>query len=188
MKKRMWLVVLAVVVLAAGIGGTTVLAQDEPTVPPGNWWGAAPAHCWNVMNGGFDFGGRGYYGIGDRVTLTRVAGVLGLTYDELNTRLAQGETIAQVAESKGVALSLVVDTIVAPQSETLQVRVKYGYLTNDQAQSILEQVRYRVEQAITLARTGASAPTTGPASGYNQPYAPRYGGMMGGGRGGMWNW
>jgi hypothetical protein len=133
-------------------------------------------------------------GLADPVTLERVAGTLGLTYEQLTDRLAQGETIAQVAQDQGVDSSLVIATILAPQSEILQVCVKYGYLSEAQAQSILEQARYWVEQAIVVPLYGFNSST-----GYTPGYAPDYGegvwrgpgGMMGGGmmhRGMMGGW
>jgi len=192
MGKKVWLVALMLVgLLVVALGTTSVLAQGEQqTVPSGNSWAGAPAHCSAMMNSG----------ITDQVTLKRVAGILGLTYDELIARLNRGETIAQVAEAQKVALTLVVDTIVAPETEMIQVQVKYGYLTQAQAQSTLEQIRYWAEQAVT-SQASAYSQTTGPATGYNQPYGSGYGGMMGGwqgqggmmggGRGGMmgrWGW
>lgn len=62
----------------------------------------------------------------DKVTLERVAGTLGLSYEQLTARLGKGDTLAQIAQAQGVETSLVVDIILAPQSGILQMRVKYG--------------------------------------------------------------
>ena len=179
MGKKVWLVALMLVgLLVVALGTTSVLAQGEQqTVPSGNSWAGVPAHCSAMMNSG----------ITDQVTLKRVAGILGLTYDELIARLNRGETIAQVAEAQKVALTLVVDAIVAPESEMIQVQVKYGYLTQAQAQSALEQIRYWAEQTVRASQSSTYSQTTRPATGYNQPYGSGYGGMMGGwqGQGGM---
>ena len=187
MRKRTWLVIiLLTVVLAVTIGANTAFAQETQTPPNGG--------AWNT--GGYCQGAGGVVGLSDPVTLERVAGVLGLTSEQLTARLAQGETIAQVAQAQGVASSLVVTTILAPQSEMLQARVKYGYLTEAQVQAIQEQARLRIEQTITVPLNGSSA--TSPTGGYAQRCGPGYGGgawggpgggMMGGGRlGRMGNW
>ncbi len=186
MRKRTWLAVfiLVVVVVGSTLGATSVFAHEPTPDDAGDWRGDMAAHC-PGMSGGW---GMGYHGVADPVTLERVAGTLGLTYDELAARLTQGETVAQVAEAQGVNPSLVVATILAPESEILEVRVKYGYLTEAQAEAILEQARYWVEQAIAAPQYGYDSSTTSPTTGgYNQQHAPNYGwrgrggGMMGGG-------
>ncbi len=127
-----------------------------------------------------------YRGVGDAVTLGRVASVLGLTYDGLMARLNQGESVAQVAQAQNVPTSLVVETILAPQSEILGVYTKYGYLSQQQADAIREQARLQIEQSITVPwyNTSIGVPTATPDITYDQGYAPNYGGTpwIGGGR------
>jgi len=177
MRKRTWLVALvsvAILVVALGAGSAFAHGPAESDAD----WQEMEGHC-PGMGGGW---GMGYHhmGLADPVTLERVAGTLGLTYEELANELAQGKTIAQVAEEQGIDSSLVIATILAPQSEILEIRVKYGYLSEAQAQAILEQARYWVERAIL---TPLYAPNS------SSSYAPRYapgvwgglGGMMGGG-------
>lgn len=180
MRKKIWLVaILVAVVLVGVIGANSAFAQETPTPPDGR--------AWNT--GGYCGGGGGMMG-SDPVTMKRVAGVLGLTYEQLSARLTKGETIAQVAQAQGVASSLVVNTILAPQSEMLQVRVKNGYLTEAQAQAIQEQARLRIEQAITVPLNGSATSPGGYAPGCGGgTWGGLGGGMMGGGRGRMMgNW
>jgi hypothetical protein len=152
------------------------------------------------MIGGWGMGSY-HMGLTHPVTLERVAGTLGLTYEELTARLAQGETIAQMAQTQGVNSSLVVTTILAPQSEVLHVRVKYGYLSETWAQAVLEQERLWIEQAITVPSYSSVGPSggvtsgygpgdgpgawVGPSTGYSPDYAAGYGRGSWGGPGGM---
>jgi len=62
-----------------------------------------------------------------------VAEVLGLTTDELRTRLQGGESLADVAEAEGVDVQAVVDAIVATHQERLDQAVADGRLTQEQA-------------------------------------------------------
>lgn len=185
MLKRTWLTVLVLVaVLALAFGVTSVFAHGA-TESNGDWW-ATESYC-PGMAGGWGTGGFHYIGLTDPVTLERVAGTLGLTYEQLTTRLTQGETIAQVAQAQGADSSLVVTTILAPQTEILQVRVKYGYLSQEQAQAILEQARLWVEQAIATPWYGYYAPSDGPTTGYEPGAWGGPGGMMGPGMMGGWS-
>ena len=74
-----------------------------------------------------------------------MATTLGITYDQLVQRLHNGETIAAIATAQKVALSKVVDTIVAAQTDMVNVLVKYGYVTQDQANTIIANLRTHIE-------------------------------------------
>jgi hypothetical protein len=132
--------------------------------------------------------------LGDQVTLQRVAATLGITYDQLVQRLQNGETIAAIATAQKVALSKVVDTIVAAQTDMVNVLVKYGYITQDQANTIIANLRTRVEAALSATApadsdgygygcfgNGPNGTTTTPVTGYGY-------GMMGGRGRGMMGW
>ena len=191
MKKR-WFMVLAVVGLLALLAvPAAVLAQsDEETV------GYYPA----------------YRGLWDLSTQNRVAELLGISRTELLTALEGGATLSQVAEANGVPTANLVATIVAPHKEMLDIQVKYGRLTAEQAQQALEAHTARVQALVqtTFAATSTWGPGTGfycpmmgggyqgdptATPGFNAPGGGwgRGGGMMGGGmmgrgmRGG-WNW
>ena len=128
---------------------------------------------------------NGGLALGDEVTLQRVADTLGITYAQLVERLQNGETVAAIATAQEVDLSKVVDTMVAAQTDMVNVLVKYGYVTQDEANAIIAALRTRVESAIS-----ASAPAVGDSDegygcggpfGYEKGAANTYGyGMMGG--------
>ena len=196
MKKR-WLMVLAVVGLLALLAvPAAVLAQsDEATV------GYYPA----------------YRGLWDTSAQTRVAELLGISRTELLAALEGGATLSQVAEANGVPTARLVEAIVAPHKEMLDIQVKYGRLTAEQAQQVLEAHTARVQALVqtSFAATSTWGPGTGPycpmmgggyqadptvTPGYNAPATSRFNtpargrggrmgrGMMGGGMMGGWDW
>jgi len=83
--------------------------------------------------------GRGY-GLGflDRVTLQRAATLLGTTPADLAAQLQQGKSLAQLAQAKGVTEQALTDNILQPIKDQLALQVKYGYLTQEQADARLQ--------------------------------------------------
>ena len=77
----------------------------------------------------------------DQPTLTRVAQTLGLTQDELLFRLQGGETISEIASDQNIPEDQIVETIIVPYRDELQLQVKYGYISQEQADALLEQAR-----------------------------------------------
>jgi hypothetical protein len=122
----------------------------------------------------------------------QVASLLGLTQSDLQNQLASGKTLAELAAAKNVSQDLLTQAMLGPYTDHLAVMVKYGYLTQAQADSYAQQAKIRLQTVIT-SRIGTSGgfggmmrgwfdgdqSQTAPPSGY---YGP---GMMGGGFGGM---
>ncbi|MDO8473055.1 MAG: hypothetical protein Q7T05_04475 [Dehalococcoidia bacterium] len=126
-----------------------------------------------------------------QVTAGRIATVLGITTDELKADLQAGQTLADIATAKSVSQDKLVQTIMAPISDEMDVMVKYGYMTKDQETTRLQQIQKRVETLITKkipARPAAGTKAT-PAPDAGANAAPRRPGIMGrfGGRM-MGNW
>lgn len=127
--KTIFASLLVAVVLAASLGTSLVGAQGN--TPPGNQSG---------FGEGFGRGrgpqnGAGFYGDGllhDEM-ITIVAGKLGLTVDALNTRLAAGETIADIASEKGMTVNEFRQMMVDARSEAVDLAVKNGAITQAQA-------------------------------------------------------
>lgn len=87
---------------------------------------------WEGKRGGHrDFGGFG----GGRGILhaDEVAGLFGLTADELETQLKAGQSLAAIAADKGVALQTVTDKVKALLTAELAQQVTDGKLTQAQA-------------------------------------------------------
>jgi hypothetical protein len=136
--KRKWavcLVVLAVVLVGIGIAVPVLAQTGNPPV--------------NVPGGVYL----------DQPTLERLATALGLTPAELTGQLQAGGTLATIAGEKEIATATLVEAIVAPHVDQLALQVKYGYLTEEQAQAVLQTAR---EQASLLLEQSLSA-----RAGYN---------------------
>ena len=108
-----------------------------------------------------------YGGLGNQVTLQRVADLLKVSTTDLQNELNSGKTLAQVAQAKGVSEDSVVATILAPRKEMMNVAVRFGYMTEDQAGQAYQFMAERTEAAINTTWSAATG------------YGP--GGMMGGG-------
>jgi hypothetical protein len=150
-KRFVALAVLAAFLLSAfALTGTA--AAQTPT-PQGNW-------------------GTGYRGMGPGggMMLGPVAALLEMTPQQLAAELAAGKSVFEVAAAKGVSEQAVLDAAIAPYADTLARRVKYGYLSQEQADQLVAQQRERLQAAFS---------TAGGAYGYGG-YGGWGCGMMGG--------
>lgn len=183
MKRGNWVAALITTgILAVALSAGAAFAHEETTTSESQW--GTESYCpgyeeMEEMMSGWGTGGY-HMGLNDPVTLERVADVLNLTYDELTTRLGQGETIAQIAQTEGVDTSLVVTTVLAPHSEVIQIFADYGYLDEAQAQDTLERAIERIEEAITHPLSSFSADDHDTNHDHDD-HGMMGGGMMGGG-------
>lgn len=203
MKKIIAIVLATVAITATALIAVPALAKDSP--PPTQSAVQTAAVATPVattatnslyMGYGAAFCGGGLV-MNDTVTLQRVAATLGITYDQLVKDLQNGQTITAIAATQKVDLSKVIDTVVAAQADMVNVLVKYGYITQDQANTIIANLRTRVENVLSAtvpadttgygygcfgaANNGIVTPVA-PSSGYGYGY-----GMMGGAGRGMMN-
>lgn len=95
---------------------------------------------------------------------------LGLTSDELYAEVNSGKTITQIAEEKDVSRANLVAALETAHQTSLAKAVSDGYLTQEQADSILNQMAGRYEWMLDNMGSG-----NGMMGGYGG-----YGGMMGG--------
>lgn len=134
-------------------------------------------------------GGRG--GMMGYVT-PQVLSMLGLTQSDLQNQLASGKTLGDLAAAKSVSQDVLIQTMLGPYTDHLTIMVKYGYLTQAQADSYTQQARTRLQTVIT-SKIGTSGGFGGMMRGWlnggqtqTTPPSGNYGpGMMGGGFGGM---
>ena len=114
-------------------------------------------------------GGKGGAG------LEVAAQALGMTADELQTALKGGQTLAQIAESKGVNVQVVVDALVASATNHINEEVASGELTQAEADEKLANVTDRVTERVNNPRPeggprGGQGAKRGPAG--QKPAAP----------------
>lgn len=114
---------------------------------------------------GFGHGpGHGHFG--HFRDLDAAASYLELTEEELRTALAEGQTLAEVAEERDKDVDGLIDALVASATEELDQAVDDGRLTEEQKQSILSTL----EERITAKVNGELRP--GPHGGFGPPLEP----------------
>lgn len=79
----------------------------------------------------------------DNPTLVRLAQVLGLTPEELTKQLQTGKTLAAIAETQKVPVEKLVQAIISPHADQVALRVRYGYLTQEEADQLLKAAQER---------------------------------------------
>ncbi|MCL5961728.1 MAG: hypothetical protein M1358_20845 [Chloroflexi bacterium] len=148
--------------------GQTPQGQNPSQDPYGNMW----QYCTGgPTNGGAGMSMGGY-------DLLKIADLLKTTPQDITTQRQAGKSLVQIATAKGVSEDELINAIVDPVKERLNLQVKYNYLTQQQADAYLSQFRDRVKTAIN--------DTTPLLNGENGWSGMMGGGMMGNGAfGGM---
>lgn len=129
------------------------------------------------------------FGIMGGVTLQQVADLLGTTPTEVAAQLREGKTLAQIAQAKGVTEQALTDAILKPFKDRLALQVKYGYLTQEQADAWLQQQQTWIKEHISTAPGAGNGwcPMLGGGwGGFGGMMGPR--GMMSFGGRGMMGW
>ncbi len=72
--------------------------------------------------------------------MTAVAAKLGMTYDQLIAALQNGQTIAQLAEAKGVSLEVLQQTANTARTTAINALVEQGVLTREQADWMIDHM------------------------------------------------
>jgi hypothetical protein len=186
MFKKALIGVSLALVLALSITGM-VLAQDPPET--GDEICPFGGEC-----GGFG-GGYGMRGFGYRGTMPGLlAEALGLTPQEVSDALAEGQTVAEIADAQGVSLKAVVAALIAPRAELLTQAVSEGRITQEQADWMLEEMTEHMTEQLENGAWGAYGGGCGMGGGmygYRGGGYGMQGGVQGyrggrGMRGGMW--
>jgi hypothetical protein len=100
--------------------------------------------------------------------LSTAATALGMTEDELRTALeADGTTLADVAEEKGVDVGTLVDALVSAGQERIAAAVEDGRLTQEEADERLADLEERVTERVNEEAGGFRGP------GHDHGHGPR---------------
>ncbi len=134
------IVVVAVIAAALGTAGLAYAQTSTPQAPAsGSGYGAGMRYGQGMGGGGMQGAGRGFNaaGAGQEVLhdaiVSYFAEKLGLTVDEINTRLDNGETMAQIAISTGLTVDQFRTLMLDARSQAIDQAVKDGTLTQAQA-------------------------------------------------------
>ena len=141
----------AVGMTLAGLGIAT--AQTDQNEPPGT---TAPAD-------GAPRRGHRHHGPGPG--LAAAAGAIGISEDELVTALRSGQSVAQVAQAKGVDVQKVIDAVVADARTRLAEKVQSGDLTQAQADERLANLSQRVTDMVNHTGGPGHGPKRRPGGG-----------------------
>jgi len=157
--------VLLVLVLVLGFAGI-VYAQTQipPSPPPGfgpGMMGRGTGMGPGMMGGGYS---RGGYGPVHTYMVEAFAEKVGLPVDEVNDRLANGDSMWEIAQDQGFTDVEIQDLMVQAHSEALDKAVAEGVLTQEQADWMKQHM------------------SQGWGSGFGTGSCHGGGGMMGGGR------
>jgi len=98
-------------------------------------------------------GGRGGHGHGGH-DLSTAATALGMTEADLRTALQGGQTLAQVAQDKGVAVDTLVSKLVEAEKTEIAQDVTDGELTQAQADERLADLKAEITERVNSTRTG----------------------------------
>lgn len=105
-----------------------------------------------LLLGGFGFKGPGlHFHLGDLDTITSY---LGLSATELRTRLADGQSLAQIARAEGKSVDGLVDAITDATKQKVNAAVDDGTLTRERADLILSDIQDRVSELVNGTRVG----------------------------------
>ncbi len=164
MSKVVKMLGLAVIVAVVATAITVSFALADPPVPDdgdsstggdsGAYygpWAMGGGHHFGMMGGGYGRGMRGgYYGGGWMADYrdemhAAVAEALGLSVEELDAAMAEGQTMWQIAEEQGVDPEAIRDAMQDAREEAINQAVADGVLTQEQADWMLGRIVPGVE-------------------------------------------
>lgn len=92
--------------------------------------------------------GQYYCGYAGGSYLNSVSTLLGLTPAEIQTQLQNGQSLVEIAATKGVTESALVDAILTPMKQQVQQMVTAGYLTQQQAEQRVQLMTQNIQAAV----------------------------------------
>lgn len=87
-------------------------------------------------------------------TTNDLSNLLGLKPDQITEKQRNGESLADIAKSKGVSEDEVVSTIIEPRKRMMDERVKSGFITQEQAKFMLDRMKARIGTGIKTPGVG----------------------------------
>ena len=151
-------------VILGAAGAALVLPKATQAADPS----AAPTASASTPSAGgsqpdTDTGHRGGFGADD---LTAAANALGMTEADVTTALGGGQTLAQIAASKGVSVDTLINAMVAAETTEINDAVKAGTMTQAEADQRIADLKAHetaeVNGTFVGGRGGHGADGTGP--------------------------
>jgi hypothetical protein len=93
--------------------------------------------------------------LGDRANslVSTVAKQLDMTPDELATELQSGKTVADLAEEKDVSLDSIIEALLAPHTERMQLMVENDVISQEQADAMIAAMEAQVAIQLSSSST-----------------------------------
>ncbi len=143
--KKIWIIagVVGITVLALGAAGLAYAQSETPDPVPG------PGYGYGMMGGRGGYGGmRGGWTTGEEgphheTMIEAFAEAFGLSPDEIETRLASGETMWQIVEAEGVSLEDFGEFMSSVRSNVIEQALEDGTLTQEQADFMAQHMLQR---------------------------------------------
>jgi hypothetical protein len=112
-----------------------IIAALEAAGPMGRGFGDGPMGR---------HGGKGIVGLG----LDVVASTLGISEDEVRSAVMNGQSLADLAVSKGKTAQDLIDALVKEATTRINAAVTAGHLTQDQADKMLSELTARIPDLV----------------------------------------
>jgi hypothetical protein len=122
----------------------------------------------------------GWQNRGAGIASETVSELLGLTHEEIEAQRSEGISLVEIAAAQGVSEDTLVEAINAAKKEALQERVAAGFITQEQADLMLQQMEQRTVEAVN--RTTIGPPEDRGYCGYGKGEATGSGTTRGMGR------
>jgi hypothetical protein len=173
-KRIIFVVALVAALTVTALAGAGLVFAQGPTPPVQGYAPGCGCSGWGSGSG------RGWYGMG---LIDILAELTGLESADLYAELQEGKTLLEVAQDHDISAEQLVEAALASRAEVLKQRVEAGYLTQEQADWMLDHIE---EEMLEHLEAGVSP-------GFNcwrfggQPTPSAQSGMRGGWRGrGRW--
>ena len=127
------LVALAALAVAGFAWAGTAYAQAQNPPFPGHPFGMMGQYGGYGMMGGYGLAGAGDYGPMHETMVDALAEALNLTPEEIQTRIDNGETPWEIAQSQGLSQEEIQQVMADAHDQALDKAVEAGLLTQEQA-------------------------------------------------------
>lgn len=153
-KKIIFVVALVAALTVTALAGTGLAFAQEPT-PPAPGYGCC--NGWGMHDGWRGGWGWGRHGMG---LIDALAKLTDLEPADLYAELQEGKTLLEVADAHAVSADQLVEAALAYLAEVLQQRVEAGYLTQEQADWMLEHMREEMLEHLEAGVSSGFNPST----------------------------
>ena len=136
-KKIVFVVALVTALTVTALAGAGLAFAQGPTLPAPDYVTGCGCGGWGMRAGSEGGSARGWHGMG---LIDTLAELTKLEPADLYAELQEGRTLLEVAQAHGISAEQLVEAALASRAEVLQQRVEAGYLTQEQADWMLDHM------------------------------------------------